>query len=366
MKVKEHSHLRGQNGCLGFFYGLDALLSAYPEGGLPGEFFINGKTQSIWVWDATGRSWYDTNHVAPATFFGVITDPATFSPNIEGGVPACFIYIAGHAGSYLFPALKGSSPLTVTTTSAAIITLVWDGAAWRDYVTSISLDDVVHPSYMYRGDWAKSLTYTYADGIVDVVHYQEKYYRVKQVGSITGEVPGQSSDWEELTRFYAIAGQLDMPRGTILNLDHQQTIRVEGGNSSWDLCDGIIKHLGTGTFLSQAGELRVPIDDSEIIISPLYRGIRFMKGNNANLIADWDVTGNAQLLMIRYEEAGNIQSVLTPQELKVTQYDSKGNMMRSSSWAIDGMNCRLKKWSDNLVDGDIYVDENNFLKQKRG
>ena len=76
MKVKEHSHLRGQNGCLGFFYGLDALLSAYPEGGLAGEFFINGKTQSIWVWDSTGRSWYDTNHAAPAPFFGVVTDPA--------------------------------------------------------------------------------------------------------------------------------------------------------------------------------------------------------------------------------------------------------------------------------------------------
>ena len=41
MKTTIHNHLRGQNGCLGFYYGLASLLSAYPEGGLPGEFFIN-------------------------------------------------------------------------------------------------------------------------------------------------------------------------------------------------------------------------------------------------------------------------------------------------------------------------------------
>ena len=53
MKTTIHNHLRGQNGCLGFYYGLASLLSAYPEGGLPGEFFINGETQSIWIWDST-------------------------------------------------------------------------------------------------------------------------------------------------------------------------------------------------------------------------------------------------------------------------------------------------------------------------
>lgn len=79
MRTTIHNHLRGQNGCLGFYYGLASLLSAYPEGGLPGEFFINGETQSIWIWDSTGRSWYDTNHAAPSPFMGIITEPATFS-----------------------------------------------------------------------------------------------------------------------------------------------------------------------------------------------------------------------------------------------------------------------------------------------
>lgn len=79
MRTTIHNHLRGQNGCLGFYYGLASLLSAYPEGGLPGEFFINGETQSIWIWDSTGHSWYDTNHAAPSPFMGIITEPATFS-----------------------------------------------------------------------------------------------------------------------------------------------------------------------------------------------------------------------------------------------------------------------------------------------
>ena len=115
MRTTIHNHLRGQNGCLGFYYGLASLLSAYPEGGLPGEFFINGETQSIWIWDSTGRSWYDTNHAAPSPFMGIITEPATFSPAVESGVQACFIYVAGGKGAYVFPALKGSSAMTVTT-----------------------------------------------------------------------------------------------------------------------------------------------------------------------------------------------------------------------------------------------------------
>ena len=366
MKVKEHSHLRGQNGCLGFFYGLDALLSAYPEGGLPGEFFINGKTQSIWVWDATGRSWYDSNHAAPAPFFDVITDPATFSPGVESGVSACFIYIAGRAGSYQFPALKGSSTLTVTTTSAAVIALVWNGTSWRDYVTPLSLENVMPPNYMYRGAWSETLTYIYADGIVDVVYYQGRYYRVKQEGSITGEVPDQSSNWERLTRFYTVAGKLDMPQGEVLRLNQQQAIRVESGDSSWDLCDGIIKHMGTGTLLSQAGELRIPVEGGEVIIGPSCRGIKYMKGEDTSLVFDLDSTGNARILMIRREESGKIQMYVMPHALTLTRFDNYGNIIRFNSMTVDGINWQLKKWSDNLIEGDIYVDENNFLKQKGG
>lgn len=367
MKVKEHSHLRGQNGCLGFFYGLDALLSAYPEGGLPGEFFVNGKTQSIWVWDATGRSWYDSNHAAPAPFFGIITDTNSFSPNVESGKEACFVYIAGHAGSYHFLALKGVSPLTVTTTSAAVIVLVWDGTTWRDYVTPISLDDAVHLSYMYRGSWTESSTYIYADGFTDVVYYLGKYYRVKQAGSVTGEIPDESDKWEEVTHFYAVADQLYFPTGQLIVLDRQQAIRVKGFGSTWELGDGIIHHLETGTFLSTAGELRVPAGgDSEIVISPIERGIKFWRNNKEVLIIDWDNNGQVRLAMSQFDDSGSRELSISPQQITLSQLDSAGQTLNTSQLSLNGLNCRLKQWSDTLVEGDIYVDENNVLKQKRG
>ncbi len=217
MRTTIHNHLRGQNGCLGFYYGLASLLSAYPEGGLPGEFFINGETQSIWIWDSTGRSWYDTNHAAPSPFMGIITEPATFSPAVESGVQACFIYVAGGKGSYVFPALKGSAAMTVTTDSAAIITLVWDGIAWRNYVTSLTFDDAVRPVYLYRGAWNPSFTYRCTGGVADVVYFMGKYYQVKfSVGSTTAS-PASSNDWEELSRFCAIADEIKLkPNGLVL------------------------------------------------------------------------------------------------------------------------------------------------------
>ena len=278
MKTTIHNHLRGQNGCLGFYYGLASLLSAYPEGGLPGEFFINGETQSIWIWDSTGRSWYDTNHAAPSPFMGIITEPATFSPAVESGVQACFIYVAGGKGAYVFPALKGSAAMTVTTDSSAIITLVWDGTAWRNYVTPLTFDDAVRPVYLYRGTWNPSFTYRCTGGVADVVYFMGKYYQVKfSVGSTTAS-PASSNDWEELSRFCAIADEIKLkPNGLVL-LDGQQTIRVSSELSSWELCNGEISHKETGTFLSQAGELRVPIGDGEVVISPLQKGIVVYSG----------------------------------------------------------------------------------------
>lgn len=288
MRTTIHNHLRGQNGCLGFYYGLASLLSAYPEGGLPGEFFINGETQSIWIWDSTGRSWYDTNHAAPSPFMGIITEPATFSPAVESGVQACFIYVAGGKGSYVFPALKGSAAMTVTTDSAAIITLVWDGTAWRSYVTPLMFDDAVRPVYLYRGTWNPSFTYRCTGGAADVVYFMGKYYQVKFLVGSTTASPASSNDWEELSRFCAIADEVKLkPNGLVL-LDGQQTIRVSSELSSWELCNGEISHKETGTFLSQAGELRVPIGDGEVVISPLQKGIVVYSGGG-NLLRNLSI-----------------------------------------------------------------------------
>lgn len=366
MKVREHSHLRGKNGCLGFFYGLDALLSAYPEGGLAGEFFINGKTQSIWVWDSTGRSWYDTNHAAPAPFFGVVTDPATFSPAVESGQPASFVYVAGYAGSHLFPALKEGSSLTVVTDSAAIITLVWDGSVWRDYVTPLTFDDAIRPIYMYRGQWNGDATYTCANGVVDVAYFMGRYYRVKDSVGSTSLSPGASSNWEEVAHFYAVADRLEMLPDQLMVLDQQQTIRTTSGNSSWELCNGEIRHLESGTFLSQSGELRVSKEQCDIIISPTMKGLVFWGPDEKNLVIDWDTDDNIRLTLSQSDDSGSHQILVTPQQITLSKLDSAGQVQSSTRISPEGMSGKLKLWSDTLAEGDIYVDENNFLKQKRG
>lgn len=296
MKTTIHNHLRGQNGCLGFYYGLASLLSAYPEGGLPGEFFINGETQSIWIWDSTGRSWYDTNHVAPSPFMGIITEPATFSPAVESGVQACFIYVAGGKGAYVFPALKGSAAMTVTTAS-----------------------------------------------------------------------PASSNDWEELSRFCAIADEIKLrPNGLVL-LDGQQTIRVSSELSSWELCNGEISHKETGTFLSQAGELRVPIGDGEVVISPLQKGIVVYSGDGDKVFQiGLGAAGEALLKMTQPIENGSCEVSISPRQIEISRLDGTGLPVYRSSFTADGLNCALKKWTDILSEGDIYVDENNFVRQKKG
>jgi len=98
--------------------------------------------------------------------------------------------------------------MTVTTDSSAIITLVWDGTAWRNYVTSLTFDDAVRPVYLYRGAWNPSFTYRCTGGAADVVYFMGKYYQVKfSVGSTTAS-PASSNDWEELSRFCAIADEV--------------------------------------------------------------------------------------------------------------------------------------------------------------
>ncbi|OUN70009.1 hypothetical protein [Barnesiella sp. An55] len=365
MKVKEHSHLRGQNGCLGFFYGLDAVLSEYPEGGLAGEFFINGETQSIWVWDSASRLWYDTNHAAPAPFCGVVSDPATFSPPVGNGESACYVYIAGHADTYTFPRVKGLSPVSVTTDSAAIITLVWDSGAWHSYVTPLTFDDAIRPTYMYRGMWMQSTSYCCMNGVADVVYYQGAYYAVKPSVSSTTQIPTTTSDWEAFPRFQAIATTLEMLPNQIMLMNQQQTIRVASGESSWDLCNGEIRHLESGTFLSQAGDLRVFSTKGNVVISP--NGcISLWRNNKKELIIDWNDEGQIEISMTHPDSTGADTLSILPHQITLSRTDGNGQTLSSSFLSALGLNCKLKQATDTLEEGDIYVDENNFLKQKRG
>lgn len=131
MKTTIHNHLPRAKRVLGILLWVGISSLGISRGRFAGRVFYQWGNSIIWIWDSTGRSWYDTNHAAPSPFMGIITEPATFSPAVESGVQACFIYVAGGKGAYVFPALKGSAAMTVTTDSSAIITLVWDGTAWR-------------------------------------------------------------------------------------------------------------------------------------------------------------------------------------------------------------------------------------------
>lgn len=365
MKVKEHSHLRGQNGCLGFFYGLDALLSEYPEGGLAGEFFINGATQSIWVWDAMNRSWYDTNHAAPAPFCGVISDPSLFAPQVGNGVSACFVYIAGCADTYTFPQVEGLSPNSVTTDSAAIITLVWTGSLWNVYTTPLTFDEAIRPTLMYRGIWSDKVTYCCMNGIADVVYYMGSYYAVRPAAPSTMQKPTVTSDWEKLSHFQSVANTLEMLPSQTMIMDRQQTIRVASSESSWDLCNGEIRHLESGTFLSQAGELRIFSSKGNIVISP-NSCITLWRNNKKEMIVDWNDEGQIEISMIHPNSTETDTLSILPHQITLSRTDGNGQILSSSSLSSEGFNCKLKQVTDTLEEGDIYVDENNFLRQKRG
>ena len=150
-------------------------------------------------------------------------------------------------------------------------------------------------------------------------------------------------------------------------LDGQQTIRVSSELSSWELCNGEIRHKETGTFLSQAGELRVPIGDGEVVISPLQKGIVVYSGDGDKVFQiGLDAAGEALLKMTRPIENGSCEVSISPRQIEISRLDGTGLPVYRSSFTADGLNCALKKWTDILSEGDIYVDENNFVRQKKG
>ena len=367
MKATVHSHLRGDNGCLGAYYGLELFLKDFPEGGLPGEFFINEKTQSIWVWNSVKQIWCDSNHAVSAPVIGVISNLDTFSPKVESGEPACYVYIAPEKGTYVFPSLQEGATMTINTDMASAISLVWDGSVWRNYVTPLQFDGVGTPSFLFRGVWSSQTTYQSTDGIVDVVFLVGKYYRLRPSVMSKGERPSDSLKWEEFPRFCAIADQLQLRPDELVLMDSRQGIRTTNGFSSWELCNGEIRHLEIGTTLSQAGELRVPIEGNrELVISPITKGFLFYNGNTAVLRINFDTSKDmVSLTMEDPQTDGSYKVSVLPRQIEVFREDTSGATVSSFKISADGLNGTLKKWSDTLVEGDLYVDENNFVKQKR-
>ena len=144
---------------LGYFYGVgDALREIkQPETGM---FFLNGETNSIWMWDTLTRMWIDTNRV-DSGLKGLLTDeednsPSDYMPSPQVGIKESYFYVANTEKpvDIVFTYFKnGNSSISVTVDKNALIILFWNGDYWetctvpfnvelKTYATKLEVDDL--------------------------------------------------------------------------------------------------------------------------------------------------------------------------------------------------------------------------------
>ncbi len=108
-------------------------MSAHPHG-VPGNCFINGETQSLWIWDEVNRKWVDSNRL-DSPFQGLIENPQKFNPKPKAGIKAVYLYFAPNSGVVTFDYLRNDpdseDAISVTVTGSSIVMLYWDGDYWR-------------------------------------------------------------------------------------------------------------------------------------------------------------------------------------------------------------------------------------------
>ena len=142
------------NHFLGYYYGVAEVLSLNfsPQ---PGMFFMNGETNSVWVWDALTRMWIDSNRV-DSGMKGMLTDkegnsPTDFVPSPKDGIKESYFYVAecddvdantnAKSKTITFTYFKnGASSVSVTVEKTSIITLFWNGTYWETSVVPMNFD----------------------------------------------------------------------------------------------------------------------------------------------------------------------------------------------------------------------------------
>ena len=118
-------------------------------------FFVNGETNSVWVWDALTRMWIDTNRV-DSGMKGMLTDkegnsPSDFVPSPKEGIKESYFYVAecddvdantnAKSKTFTFTYFKnGTSSVSVTVEKTSIITLFWNGTYWETSVVPMNFD----------------------------------------------------------------------------------------------------------------------------------------------------------------------------------------------------------------------------------
>ncbi len=390
MKTIYHSHLRGSNGCLGFYYGLDALLSDFPEGGLPGEFFINSKTQSLWIWDVDTHTWNDTNHISPAPFMGMIADPATFSPSLGSNIEGCFVYVVGQKGRYEFPLLRGSNRIAIDAESAGVIVLVWDGSAWYSEFTPLSFDNTGSPVALFQGEWSGEKEYQCANGFADVVRYNNNYYRLKSLiaNATSNLLPDESDEWELLPHYSAVADQLELPVDGIVSISEDQKIQVPDGETAWNIGSGEIVHSPSGVKLSKTGDFIIPVENGDYFtLSAEEQGLslvsqdaegekkhlcKVVRDENGDTLIEvvqtygketYTVTIKPQSLEMRQDGIEGVNGTnhgfrvaLTPSE--ISGYDIvNGREYAYCHFSSMGTNLFIKGYDESPEPGELYYDE---------
>ena len=131
---------------LGYYYGVGEVMSQniYPQ---PGMFFVNGETNSVWVWDSLTRMWIDTNRV-DGGLKGMLTDregnsPSDYVPSPQVGIKESYFYVANTEVpvDIVFTYFKnGNGSISVTVEKNALIILFWNGDYWETSLIPMNID----------------------------------------------------------------------------------------------------------------------------------------------------------------------------------------------------------------------------------
>lgn len=124
---------------LGYYYGLGRFLALHPNGGIPGNCFINGETLSLWIWDKFTRQWIDSNR--PDNWLrGMVDNATTFVPQTKPGVKTAYLYVTNQPGTITFTHfLNDGVPLTVKIEVTSMVILFWTGDYWEYSITPMGL-----------------------------------------------------------------------------------------------------------------------------------------------------------------------------------------------------------------------------------
>ena len=228
---------------LGYYFGLGAFLSTHPHG-VPGNCFINGETQSLWIWDEVNRKWVDSNRL-DSPFQGLIENPQKFNPKPKAGIKAVYLYFAPKSGTVTFDYLRNSSDsedsISVEVTGSSIVMLYWDGDYWSVEVIPMenNIEELKKKHEQDISELENNVQNIASGSIIPGNEFEEldKYVGfAKESGKYIG-----GYGWFALKYAGNIVGLMSVTTDTMLHEIHQTVLgnfHVENGKLSSSHTDG--------------------------------------------------------------------------------------------------------------------------------